>query len=88
MFRRVDLDARAEKSRWIDLPTRARLDLSTATGVDKSRWVNMATGAEEFRLDDLAARADKCRWVDWAIRSEKSGRVDLDAGASSLDGST
>ena len=56
MFRRVDLDARAEKSRWIDLPTRARLDLSTATGVDKSGWVNMATGAEEFRLDDLAAR--------------------------------
>ena len=55
MFRQVDLDARAEKSRWVDLPTRARLDLSTATGV-KSGWVNMATGAEEFRLDDLAAR--------------------------------
>ena len=86
MFRRVDLDARAEKSRWVDLPTRARLDLLTATGVDKSRWVNMATGAEEFRLDDLAARTS----VDGltGLSAENSGQVDLDARASSLDGST
>ena len=76
------MDARPEKSRWIDLvagakrldrltwlPVQTSLDSLTRPLVKKSKWVDLATAAE------------KSRRVDWSVRAEKFIWVELDARA-------